>query len=61
MGDGEFGHVVFFLAEGDEIIVDASLILPGIIEIKIFRLHIVIAKFLGFELRNLFQETLFLL
>ena len=61
MGNGEFSHVVLLLAERYEIVVDASLVFAGIVEIKILSLHVVLAKFLGFKFRYFFQETLLLL
>ena len=61
MGDGEFDHVILLLAEGYEVVVDSSLVLAGVVEIEIFGLHVVLAKFLRFEFRDFFQEPLFLL
>ena len=61
MGDGELGHVVLLLAEGDEVVVDSSLVLSGVVEVEVFRLHVVFAEFLGFEFGDFFEEALFLL
>ena len=61
MGNGEFGHVVLLLAEGDEVVVYPGLVFPCVVEVEVFRLHIVCAEFFGFEFGNLFEETLFFL
>ena len=54
MGDGEFGHVVLLLAQGDEIVVDPGLILARVVEVEVLSLHVVGAELLGFELGDLF-------
>ena len=61
VGNGEFGHVVLLLAEGDEVVVYSGLVFSCVVEVEVFRLHVVCAEFLGFELGNLFEETLFFL
>ena len=61
VGDGQFGHVVPLLAEGDEVVVDSSLVFSGVVEVEILRLHVVFAELLGLEFGDFFEETLFLL
>ena len=60
VGDGEFGHVVFLFAERDEIVVDAGLVLAGVIKIEVFRLHVVLGELLRFEFGEFFEETRFM-
>ena len=61
VGDGEFGHVVLLLAEGDEVVVDPGLVLARVVEVEVFRLHVVLTEFLGFELGNFLEEALLFL
>lgn len=61
VGDGEFGHVVLLLAEGDEVVVYPGLVLPGVVEVEVFRLHVVFAELLGFEFGDFFEEALLFL
>ena len=61
VGDGEFGHVVLLLAEGDEVIVYPGLVFSCVVEVEVFRLDVVCPEFLGFEFGNLFEKTLFFL
>lgn len=59
MTDGQLGHVISLLAEGDEVVVDASLVLAGIVEVELFGLDIIFAQLLLLELGDLFEEALF--
>lgn len=61
MADGKLGHVVLLLAQADEVVVYPRLVLAGVVEIEIFRLHVVFGELFVFEFRNVFQEPLFLL
>lgn len=61
VADGEFGHVIALLAQGDEVIVDSRLVLAGVVEVEFFRLDIIFTQFLLLELGDLFQEALFFL
>lgn len=61
MTDGQLGHVVPLLAQGNEVVVNASLVLASIVEIELFGLDVVFAQFLLFELCDFFEEALFLL
>ncbi len=58
--DGEFGHVVLLLAEADEVVVDARLVLARVVEVEVLDLHVVGREFLGREFGDVFQEALFL-
>lgn len=60
VGDGEFGHVVFFLAEGDEVVVDAGLVLAGVVEIEVFGLDVGGGELFGFEPADFGEEASFL-
>jgi hypothetical protein len=48
--DGQLGHVVPLLAQGNEVVVNASLVLASIVEIELLGLDVVFAQFLLFEL-----------
>ena len=61
MADGQLGHVVFLLAEADEVVVDAGLILAGVVKVEVFRLHVLFGQLLAFELGDVFEETLLVL
>lgn len=41
MADGQLGHVVGLLAQGDEVVVDARLVFARVVEVEILRLHVV--------------------
>lgn len=60
MADGQLGHVVSLLAQRDEVVVNASLILAGVVEIELLRLDVVFAQLLLLKLCNFLQEPLFL-
>ena len=60
VADGEFGHVVLFFSEADEVIIDPGLIFTRVIEVEVFRLHVVFGEFFVFEFGNIFEKTLFL-
>ena len=61
MADGQLGHVIPLLAQRDEVVVDASLVLASVVEIELLGLHVIFAQLLLFELLDLLEETLFLL
>ena len=61
MTDGQLGHVIPLLAQGNEVVVNASLVLASVVEIELFGLHVVFAQFLLFEFGDFFEEALFLL
>jgi len=48
--DGQLGHVVPLLAQGNEVVVNTSLVLASIVEIELLGLDVVFAQFLLFEL-----------
>lgn len=58
--DGEFGHVVLLLAQADEVVVDARLVLARVVEVEVLDLHVVGGEFLGREFGDVFEEALFL-
>ena len=61
MTDGQLGHVIPLLAQGNEVVVNASLVLASVVEIELFGLNVVFAQFLLFEFGDFFEEALFLL
>ena len=60
MRDGELGHVIFLVAQADEVVVDARLVFARVVEVEVFGLHVVRAELLGFEFGDFFQEALLL-
>lgn len=60
MGDGQLGHVVALVAEGDEVVVYPGLVLVGVIKVELFRLDVVWRELFHLELCDLFKEALFL-
>lgn len=60
MADRQFVHVVLLLSETDEVVVYPRLVLPRVVEVEIFRLHVVLGQLLGLEFRYVFQKALFL-
>jgi hypothetical protein len=60
VGDGQLGHVVALVAERDEIVVDAGLVLVRVVEVELFRLDVVGRQLFDFELCNLGEEALLL-
>jgi hypothetical protein len=58
--DGELGHVVVLVAQGDKVVVDAGLVLVGVVKVELLRLDVVRGKLLQLELGYLFQEALLL-
>lgn len=60
MGDGEFGHVVLLLPQADEIVVDARLVFPRVVEVEVFRLHVPGRQLLALEAGDVVQEALLL-
>ena len=40
MRDGQLGHVVALLAQGDEVVVDARLVLARVVEVEVLRLDV---------------------
>ena len=61
VADGEFGHVILLFTEADEVVVDAGLVFPCVIEVEVFRLHIVFRELLTLKFSNVFKESLLLL
>ena len=47
--DGEFGHVILLIAEGDEVVVDAGLVLGRVVEVEILGLDVPRGEFLALE------------
>lgn len=61
VADGEFGHVVLLLAQGDEVVVDARLVLARVVEVEVLRLDVGGREgFAGGELGYVVQEARFL-
>ena len=61
VANGELGHVIPLLPQGNKIVVYPCLVLARVVEVELLRLHIVFAQLLLFEFGDLFQETLLLL
>ena len=59
--DGEFGHVILLLAQGDEVVVDARLVLARVVKVEVFDLDVGWGEFLGFVARDFGEEVRFLL
>lgn len=59
MADGQLGHVVPLLTKRNEVVVDASLVLAGVVEIELLGLDVVFAQLLLLEFGDFFEETLF--
>lgn len=58
VADGEFGHVVLLLAQGDEVVVDARLVLARVVEIEVFRLDVLPREgFARGEFRDVGEEA----
>jgi len=60
VADGQLGHVIPLLAQGNEVVVNASLVLASVVEIELLGLNVVFAQLLLFELCDFFEEALFL-
>lgn len=60
MADGQLGHIIPLLPQRDEVIVDARLILPRVVEIELLGLNIVFAQLLHLEFRDFLQKALLL-
>lgn len=59
MTNSKLRHIIPLLPQTNKIIINPRLILPRIIKVKLFRLHIILSQLLLLEFRNLFQEALF--
>jgi len=60
VGNGQLGHVVFPVAQGDEVVVDAGLVFARVVEVEVLGLDVVGGEFFGFELGDFGEEALFL-
>ena len=60
MADCELGHVVPLVSQGDEVVVDAGLVVAGVVEVEVFGLDVGGGEFFGFETGDFFEEALFL-
>ena len=61
MRNGKLGHIIPLLSQRNEIIVYPRLVLPGIVEIKALRLHVVRSQLLALELSYFFEKSLLVL
>lgn len=60
MADGQFGHVILLLAQADEVVVDARLVLARVVEVEVFRLDVCRGQFFRLEFGDVVQEPFFL-
>ena len=58
--DGQLGHVVALLAQGDEVVVDARLVLARVVEVEVLRLDVGGREGILLEAGDLAQELRFL-